>query len=246
MSNIKIMSLGGLGENGKNMTVVEVNNKIFILDAGMRYPDIDMYGVDLVIPNIDYLISHKQNIQGIFISHGHEENVGAIAYLLKQLHTKVYATNFTISIIEEMLKQHHLNIKEYKLYRINANKVMNFGDVDVSFFNTTHSLPETIGISINTKDGSIVYCTDFNFSSVSNYKYRTTFEKITDLGKNKVLALLAESVNAGVSNRVTTDTLLEHHYKSVLLENNKRIFVAAYVSDLIRIQKIIDLSALVG
>ena len=102
MSNIKIMSLGGLGENGKNMTVVEVNNKIFILDAGMRYPDIDMYGVDLVTPNIDYLISHKQNIQGIFISHGHEENVGAIAYLLKQLHTKVYATNFTISIIEEM------------------------------------------------------------------------------------------------------------------------------------------------
>ena len=144
-----------------------------------------------------------------------------------------------VKSIEEMLKQHHLNIKEYKLYRINANKVMNFGDVDVSFFNTTHSLPETIGISINTKDGSIVYCTDFNFSSVSNYKYRTTFEKITDLGKNKVLALLAESVNAGVSNRVTTDTLLEHHYKSVLLENNKRIFVAAYVSDLIRIQKII-------
>ena len=115
MSNIKIMSLGGLGENGKNMTVVEVNNKIFILDAGMRYPDIDMYGVDLVIPNIDYLINHKQHIQGIFISHGHDENVGAIAYLLKQLHTKVYATNFTISIIEEMLKQHHLNIKEYKL-----------------------------------------------------------------------------------------------------------------------------------
>ncbi len=243
MSNIKIMALGGLGENGKNLTVVEVNKKLFILDAGMKYPDIDMYGVDLVIPNIDYLIRNKNNIQGIFISHGHEENVGAIVYLLKQLHTKVYATHFTVSIIEEMLKEHHLNIKDYKLYRINTSRVMNFGDVEVSFFNTTHSLPESIGISINTTDGSIVYCTDFNFSSVSDIKYSTTFDKITELGKKKVLALLAESVNAGIIDRETTDTLLEHHYQNILLHNKKRIFVGCYVSDLIRIQKIIDLSA---
>ena len=242
MSNIKIMALGGLGENGKNMTVVEVNKKIFILDAGMRYPDIDMYGIDLVIPNIDYLINNKQNIQGIFVSHGHDENVGAIPYLLKQLQTKVYATHFTISIIEEMLLEHHLNIKDYKLYRINPNRVMNFGDVEVSFFNTTHSIPETIGISINTSCGSVVYCTDFNFGSVSNEKYSTSFDKITDLGKKNVLALLTESVNAGVTGRITNDTLFEHHYNNVLLHHKKRIFVAAYVSDLIRIQKIIDLS----
>ncbi|MBQ4571530.1 MAG: ribonuclease J [Bacilli bacterium] len=246
MSNIKIMALGGLGENGKNLTVVEVNKKIFILDAGMRYPDIDMYGVDLVIPNIDYLIQNKQNIQGIFISHGHDENVGAIPYLLKQLHAKVYATHFTISIIESMLAEHHLNIKDYKLYRINPSRVMNFGDVEVSFFNTTHSLPESIGISINTKDGCIVYCTDFNFSSVNDNKYQTSFDKITDLGKKKVLAVLSESVNSGVTGRITNDTLLEHHYNNILLHNKKRIFVAAYVSDLIRIQKIIDLSALSG
>lgn len=243
MSNIKIMALGGLGENGKNLTVVEVNKKIFILDAGMRYPDIDMYGVDLVIPNIDYLINNKQHIEGIFVSHGHDENVGAIPYLLKQLQTKVYATHFTISIIEEMLQEHHLNIKDYKLYRVNPNRVMNFGDVEVSFFNTTHSIPESIGISINTPDGSIVYCTDFNFSSVSNSKYSTSFDKITDLGKKNVLAVLTESVNAGVSSRITNDTLFEHHYNNILLHNKKRIFVAAYVSDLIRIQKIIDLSA---
>lgn len=246
MSNIKIMALGGLGENGKNLTVVEVNKKIFILDAGMRYPDIDMYGVDLVIPNIDYLIQNKQNIQGIFVSHGHDENVGAIPYLLKQLHAKVYATHFTISIIESMLAEHHLNIKDYKLYRINPSRVMNFGDVEVSFFNTTHSLPESIGIAINTIDGSIVYCTDFNFSSVNDNKYRTSFDKITDLGKKNVLAVLAESVNSGVTGRISNDTLLEHHYNNILLQNKNRIFVSAYVSDLIRIQKIIDLSALDG
>ena len=242
MSNIKIMALGGLGENGKNLTIVEVNKKIFIIDAGMRYPDIDMYGVDLVIPNIDYLIQNKDYIQGIFVSHGHDENVGAIPYLLKQLQTRVYATHFTISIIEEMLLEHHLNIKDYKLFRINPQKVMTFGDVEVSFFNTTHSIPESIGISINTPDGSIVYCTDFNFNSISNSRFSTSFDKITDLGKKNVIALLSESVNAGVTNRITNDTLFEHHFESILVHNKKRIFVACYVSDLIRIQKIIDLS----
>ncbi|MBR6516830.1 MAG: ribonuclease J [Bacilli bacterium] len=242
MANIKIMSLGGLGENGKNLTVVEVDKKIFILDAGMRYPDIDMYGVDQVIPNIDYLIKNKNNIQGIFISHGHDENVGAVPYLLKHLQTKVYASHFTISIIEAMLIEDHMKIKNYKLYRVNANRVMKFGDVEVSFFHTSHSLPESLGFAINTKDGSIVYCTDFNFCTTSGEKYQTTFDKITDLGKKKVLALLSESVNAGMTGRITNDTLLEHHYKSILLKNKKRIFVTCYVSDLIRIQKIIDLS----
>ena len=242
MANIKIMSLGGLGENGKNLTVVEVDKKIFILDAGMRYPDIDMYGVDQVIPNIDYLIQNKNNIQGIFVSHGHDENIGAVPYLLKHLQTKVYASHFTISILETMLIENHMKIKDYKLYRVNANRVMNFGDVEVSFFHTSHSLPESLGFSINTKDGSIVYCTDFNFSATSQEKYQTTFDKITDLGKKKVLALLSESVNAGMTGRISNDSLLEHHYKSVLLKNKKRIFVTCYVSDLIRIQKIIDLS----
>ena len=107
---LKVIPLGGLGEIGKNMTAIEYDDELIVIDCGIAFPDEDMYGVDLVIPNIDYLINHKQHIQGIFISHGHEENVGAIAYLLKQLHTKVYATNFTISIIEEMLKQHHLTI----------------------------------------------------------------------------------------------------------------------------------------
>lgn len=242
MANIKIMALGGLGENGKNLYVVEVNTRIFILDAGMKYPDIDMYGIDQVIPNIDYLIKNKHNIEGIFISHGHEDHIGAVPYLLKHLQTKVYGTHFTISIIEKRLIENKMNIKNFKLYRINANRVMNFGDVTVSFFNTTHSIPESVGISINTKDGSIVYCTDFNFSSLTSGTYQTSYDKITDLGKKKVLAVLSESINAGSIGRIANDSLLEHNFKHILVKNKGRVFVGAYSTDLIRIQKIIDLA----
>ncbi len=242
MSKIKIMGLGGLGENGKNMYIVEVDNKIFILDAGMKYPDIDMYGIDAVIPDIDYLINRKNDIEGIFISHGHEDQIGAIPYLLKYLPVRVYGTHFTISILENILVENHMRVSNFKLYRINANKVMSFNGIDVTFFNTTHSIPESMGINIATKDGSIVYCTDFNFGTSANGTYQTTFDKITDLGKTKVLALLSESLNAGAIGRITNDSLLEHNYRNVIHKNYQRIFVGAYSTDLIRIQKIIDLS----
>jgi ribonuclease J len=246
MSNIKIMALGGLGENGKNLYVVEVNSRIFILDAGMKYPDIDMYGIDQVIPNIDYLILNKDNIEGIFISHAHEDQIGAIPYLLKHLPTKVYGTNFAIAILEQKLKDNKVNLNNIKLNRINANRVIRFGDVSVSFFNTTHSIPESVGIAINTQDGTIVYCTDFNFSSLPNGVYQTTYDKITDLGKRKVLALLSESLSAGLIGRIPNDSLLEHNFNHILVKNNKRVFVGAYSTDLIRIQKIIDLSVEAG
>lgn len=242
MSKIRIMGLGGLGENGKNMYIVEVDNRIFILDAGMKYPDIDMYGIDAVIPDIDYLIKRKNDIEGLFISHGHEDQIGAIPYLLKYLPVRVYGTHFTISILENSLVENHLRINNYKLYRINANKVMSFNGVDVTFFNTTHSIPDSMGINIATKDGNIVYCTDFNFGTSINGTYQTTFDKITDLGKSKVLALLSESINAGAIGRISNDSLLEHNYRNVIHKDYKRIFVGAYSTDLIRIQKIIDLS----
>ena len=120
MAKIKIMALGGLGENGKNLYVVEVNSRIFILDAGMKYPDIDMYGIDQVIPNIDYLILNKDNIEGIFISHAHEDQIGAIPYLLKHLPTKVYGTNFAIAILEQKLKDKTVSLLAISVFCIMA------------------------------------------------------------------------------------------------------------------------------
>lgn len=242
MANIRIASLGGVGENGKNMYIVEVDDQIFILDAGIKYPDIDMYGIDAVVPNIDYLIQNKDKIAGIFVSHGHEDNIGAIPFLLKSLKSRIYGTHFTISIIESLLESNNMDISKYKLFRINANKVMKFGKISVSFFSTTHSIPESIGISIATEDGAIVYCTDFNFGNPAEDSYETTFDKITDISKHKVLALMTESINASALNRVSNDSLLEHNFNSEVIHFHGRIFVGAFSTDLIRIQKIIDLA----
>ena len=242
MANIKFFALGGLGENGKNMYVVEVNERIFVLDAGLKYPDIDMYGVDAVIADMSYLIENKNRIEGVFISHGHEDHISALPYLLKQLPLRVYGTHFTICLIENLLADNKMDKKDYKLFRINENKILKFGNVNVSFFNTTHSIPESVAISINTEDGAIVYCTDFNFSPIYNGNYQTSFDKITDLGKKKVLALLSESLGAGTIDRIKNDSFLDHNYKNVLINAKGRIIVSAYSSDLSRIQKIINMS----
>lgn len=245
MAHIKIGMLGGLDENGKNMAVVEVDNHIFILDAGLRYPDVDMYGVDAVVPDMNYLIQNKERIMGVFISHGHEDHIGALPYLLENINVPVFGTHFTICLIENLLSESNMNIKKYKLYRINDNKTLTFDDITVTFFNTTHSIPESVGISINTTDGSIVYLTDFTFNFSSGLKYQTSFDKITDLGKNGVLVAMIESIGSTSIGRIANDRLLEHAYSKVLAKKG-RIILSAFSSDLSRIQKIIDMSVKAG
>lgn len=242
MANIKITALGGLGENGKNMYLVETVDHIFILDGGLKYPDIDMYGIDAVVPDLTYLLEHREKIAGIFVSHGHEDNIGAIPYLLRNLPINVYGTHFTISLIENSLLENKMDIKKYRLYRINENKVLTFKDTIVKFFNTSHSIPESVGISIHTSDGVIVYATDFNFMPTMETRYSTSFGRLTDLSKENVLALLTESVGTSAIGRISNDVLLEHNFNNVLTYSKGRIVVAAYSSDLIRIQKIIDLA----
>lgn len=242
MSNIKISALGGMGENGKNMFIVEVDERIFILDSGLKYPSIDMYGIDAIVPNIDYLIENKDRIEGIFISHGHEDHIGALPYLLKNINVRVYATHFTICLIESLLQLNNMNKKKYKLYRINDTKTLTFGDVTVSFYNTTHSIPESVGIVISTTDGNIIYAPDFNFGIEKNYKYQTSFDKINNSNNKGTLAVLAESIGIRSVDRSTNDLLFEHTFKSILDGNMHRVFVSLLSTDLSRIQKVIDMS----
>ena len=246
MSNIKIRALGGMGENGKNMYVVEVDQQIFVLDAGLIYPKVDLYGIDAVVPNIDFLIKNKEKIQGVFISHGHEDHIGALPYLLKNVPVKVYATPFTMSIIETHLKNEGLNLKNVKLIKVSPNKQLKFNDVKVSFYNVNHALPDAANIIISTKDGDIVYATDFNFSKSLNHLYQISYEKLLELSKNKVLTVMAESVGINDSNRATTDQLFEVEIYNSFAKHNNKIFIAAYSTDVSRIQKIINTAALLG
>ena len=240
MSIIKFCALGGLGENGKNMYVITVDEKLFVLDAGLKYPSAELYGIDAVIPNIDFLEENKDNICGIFLSHAHEDNIGAIIEVFRRINAPIYTTNFTASIVELMLAEEQIRYRKNRIKRITENDVLKFGNVNISFFNTTHSIPESVGISINTEDGSIVYAPDFALDPTNDPHYRTSFDKITDISKNKTLVLCPESLGVNNFNRVEHDYSFNYKIKE-LLQRKKRIIFSMFSSNLQGIQKVVDL-----
>ena len=240
MSKIKFLGLGGLGEKGKNMYVLEIDDRIFILDAGLKYPSVELYGVDTVIPDITYLIENKERVQGIFLSHCHEEHIGAIPELLKNLDVGVFGTHFTISLVEEVLNDAGMNISNHRLYRINQDKVLKFGPIVVEFFNMSHSVPENIGIAIKTEDGTIVFAPSFTFTTNVDKRYSTNFVKIASISQNGVLALLTESLGTSNVDRISNDYLMNYKVMEVLQKQGRVIF-SLYSSDLDRIQKVVNI-----
>ena len=240
MAEIKFFALGGLGENGKNMYIVEVDHKIFILDSGLKYPSFDLYGVDGVIPDFTYLLENEERIVGLFLSHGHDEHIGGATELLKKINVPVFGTHFTISNLEWELELHNIDKTAYRLYRINEDKELKFGDVTVKFFSTSHSIPETLGIGIVTKDGTIVYAPDFVFSSSIDDSYETGFRNLTNLNDGNVLMLASESLGAHNLDRVNNDFAFFTTVNDALAQANRIIF-SMYSNDLNRIQKVIDL-----
>lgn len=240
MSKIKFLSLGGLGEKGKNMFVLEIDERIFVLDAGLKYPSVELYGVDTVIPDITYLIQNKDRVQGIFLSHCHEEHIGAIPELLNNLDVGVFGTHFTISLVEEVLNEAGMNISNHRLYRINQDKVLKFGPLTVEFFNMSHSVPENIGIAIKTEDGTLVYAPSFTFTTNVDKRYSTNFVKIANISQNGVLALMSESLGTSNLDRVSNDYLMNYKVMEVLQKKGRIIF-SLFSSDLDRIQKVVNL-----
>ena len=241
MSKIKFFGLGGLGENGKNMFVCEVDERIFVLEAGLKYPSVDLYGIDTILPDFQYLRENKNRIQGVFLSHGHEDHIGAIPEFLKEFNVNVFGTHFTISIVEDALQEAGLNIKNYHLYRINQDKKLSFGDVTVQFYNVSHSIPESINIAICTKDGAIVFAPDFCLDTNTDKRYQTSYAKINEIAKNGVLALAPESLGTSNINRAPNNIAFDHEMIDAL-QKNQRLIVSVYSTDLDRIQRIINLS----
>ena len=246
MSKIRIASLGGTGENGKNMYVVEVDDKIFVLDAGLIYPEIDMYGIDAVVPNIDYLVQNKNKIKAIFLSHGHIDHIGAVAYLLKNVTAPIYGTNFTISLVEETITNHNLSVKDYHLYRINKTKKLKFDNVTVSFINVNHSLPDSTIIVISTPDGNIVYAPDFNFSIELNKNYAVSYDKLYELTTKKNLVVMSESIGISDNARPDNDTLFEKTINREIARVKGAVYVVSFSTDVSRIQKIADMAVNAG
>lgn len=239
---IKIFALGGLDENGKNLYVVEVNDKIFILDAGLKYPTEDLLGVDAVIPDFTYLKENASRVQGVFLSHGHEDHIGAIPQLLSVINVPVYGTRLTMSLVEDALTENGLDYKQYKLYKIRENNELFFGEIKVTFFKTTHSIPDSVAICIHTTDGVIVYTSDFTFDQNAKGRYQTNYAKISEISKEGVLCLLSESINADKSGYTGAGSALQYELDEAFSRANGRIICSLYSSDLYRIQLVIDLA----
>ena len=152
-NTLSIFALGGINEIGKNMYVVQVGNDILIIDCGAKFPDESLLGIDLIIPDITYLLENKEKIKALIVTHGHEDHIGGIPYLLKKINVPIYATRFTLGLIQLKLKEHKL-LRETELIEIHSDSSLNFGQVDVSFFRTNHSIPDCLGIVINTPEGN--------------------------------------------------------------------------------------------
>lgn len=244
MTDLSIIPFGGVRENGKNMYAVTVNDEIFILDAGLKYPETDQLGVDVVVPDFEYLIKNTEKIAGVFLSHGHADAIGALPYFLQQVNVPIFGSELTIELAKLAIKEQPA-LKDYNDYHIiNEKSEIDFGNVKVSFFNTTHSIPESLGIVIGTEYGQVVYTGDFKFDQTAESYYRTDIPRLVEVGQGKVLALLADAAGTeGGADSVNESKIGDYILETFRDNKKKRIIVAAVASNIQRIQQIIDATA---
>lgn len=243
MSDIKIIALGGVRENAKNLYVVEVNQSIFVLDAGLKYPENSQLGVDEVIPNIDYLIENKKRVQGIFLTHGHADAIGALPYILSEFKVPVFGSPLTIELAKLFVKKNN-NVKKFNDFHvIDAETEIEFSDATISFFKTTHSIPESLGIVIGTNEGNIVYTGDFKFDQAAHKYYQTDLARLTEIGREGVLALLSDSANATSNVLTASESEIASEIDNVISDAEGRVIIAAVASNLVRIQQVFNAAA---
>lgn len=245
MTDLNILPLGGVRENGKNMYAVSVNDEIFILDAGLKYPDTEQLGIDVVIPDFEYLLKNQDKIAGIFLSHGHSDAIGALPYLLQQIQAPIFGSELTIELAKIAINDEKA-IKNFDDFHVvNEKTEIDFGDVKVSFFNTTHTIPEALGIVLTVDEGQIVYSGHFKFDQTVEAAYQTNYQRLAEIGQKPVLALLADAAGTEESIKTPASERQIHSYIQEAFEEakGKRIIVAAVASNIQRVQQVIDATA---
>ena len=239
MSKIKIFSLGGLNENGKNMYVVNVDNDIFVFDAGLKYDNDSNLGIDYIIPNYDYIIENKKNVKGIFLTHGHEGNMGAIPDILEQLpDIPVYGTKLTLEIVKNDLTKEQLDKANFK--EVRPHSKIGFGKNALFPISVTHSIPDAVAYVLYTEDGAIVYTGDFVFDSTMTGTYKTDIGKLAYVGKQGVLCLLSESFYADKKGHTSPSNRVADFIREVLNKNENRIIATILPAHFYRIQEIFN------
>ena len=239
MNKLKIIPLGGLGEVGKNMMVLEYGRNIIIVDAGIMFPENDMLGVDLVIPDFGYLQDKKDLVRGIIVTHGHEDHTGALPYVLQEIKAPIYATKLTRGLIEVKLKEHKM-LEDVELNTIQAGDSITIGPFRIEFFHVCHSIPDGVGLAIDTPVGLIVHSGDFKFDHTPVDGKPTDIAKLAELGGRGVLALLSDSTNAERPGFTPSERVVEEAFDDVFREAKGRIIVATFASLISRIQQVVN------
>ncbi|MBF0926713.1 MAG: ribonuclease J [Clostridiales bacterium] len=238
-SNLKIIALGGLDEIGKNITIFEYEDEIVLVDCGLEFPDDDMLGVDIVIPDVTYLVRNKNKIKGLFITHGHEDHIGAIPYVLKQVNMPIYATRLTAKLIEHKLEEHRL-LRTTKLNIVEQGQIINAGKMSVEFIRSSHSIPDACMLAIHTPAGVVVHTGDFKVDYTPIDGQIIDFARLAELGSKGVLALLADSTNSERKGFTLSEKSIGPVFDSLFEGCKKRIVVATFASNVHRVQQIVN------
>ena len=236
---IKIAFLGGLNEIGKNLTVFECNDDIILLDCGMAFPDGDMLGVDLVIPDFSYIEQNKDRVKGIVITHAHEDHIGGLPYLLAKVNVPIYGTRLTVGLIENKLREHSLD--RVSLHVVDAGSSVKLGCFDVELIHVNHSIPDAVGVAIHSPAGTLVHTGDFKIDCTPMSGGMINLSRFAQLGEEGVLALMADSTNASRSGYTATEQTVADSFDTLFRRAyNKRIIIATFASNISRVQQIIN------
>ena len=242
---LKIIPLGGLNEIGKNMTAYEYGGEIIVVDCGMAFPGDDMYGIDCVIPDVTYLIKNRSRLRGLFITHGHEDHIGAIPYVLKQVNMPIYCTRFTAGLIKLKLQEHRL-LDSTKLVTVEAGQTVKAGKFQVEFIHVNHSIADSVAFAIHTRMGVVVHTGDFKIDSTPIDGEVIDLARFGALGKEGVLALLADSTNVERPGYTMSERMVGKTFQRQFTGCKQRIIVTTFASNVHRIQQIIDAAAACG
>ncbi len=242
---LKIISLGGLNEIGKNLTVYEYGNDIVVVDCGMGFPDDDMYGIDVVIPDVTYLIKNQQKIRGIFITHGHEDHIGALPYVLRSVNAPIYATRMSAGLIKLKLEEHRL-LDKTKLITCEAGDIIKAGRFSVEFIHVNHSIADAVAFAIKCPVGTCVHTGDFKIDTTPIQGGMMDLARLGELGKEGVLALLADSTNVERPGYTRSERSVGASFDALFRGCEERIIVTTFASNVDRIQQIIDVAARYG
>ena len=245
MNKLHIIPLGGVMEIGKTLWCYEYNDDIIVVDCGLMFPNEDMPGVDVVIPDMSYLVENKERIRGVFLTHGHEDHIGAVPYLLKLMNVPIYGTALTLGFVSNKLEEHNL-LNTAELYEVEAGDVLSVGPFEIEYFQVAHSIPDTCALIIRTPLGVVVHTSDFKFDEDAVNGYTIDFDRLNEIAKENIIALMCDTTNIEKPGRTKSEKVVGEALEKIIKDAPGRVMIATFASNIHRVQQVVDICEKLG